>query len=87
VNTYDGERFTWGKGWSARTALPAIADAFFAADPGARTELMEAGFTHRATENQWLFVSLDERCVLEQNPGQRRDPRRGLAVADHPSLR
>jgi hypothetical protein len=68
VNTYDDQVFTWGKGWSAKTTLPAIADAFFAADPGARNELMEAGFTHRAAENKWLFVSLDQQCVLEGIP-------------------
>jgi len=62
VNTWDNMHFTWGKGWAAQTTLGPITDAFFAADPDARTELMEAGFTY--TGGQWLFVSLDQRCVL-----------------------
>ena len=65
INTYDDQLFTWGKGWSAKTTLPAIADAFFAADPGAKNELLEAGFTH--TGGKWLFVSLTEERVLEDN--------------------
>ena len=65
INTYDDQLFTWGKGWSAKTTLPAIADAFFAADPGAKSELLEAGFTH--TGGKWLFVSLTEERVLEDN--------------------
>jgi hypothetical protein len=63
VNTYDNQLFTWGKGWSAKTTLPPIAQAFFAADPGAKQELMEAGFTYSA--NKWLWVDTDHGWVVE----------------------
>jgi hypothetical protein len=67
INTYDDQVLTWGKGWSALSTLPGIVDAFFAADPGARDELMEAGFTHRAAEGKWLFVDVGHGWVLEGN--------------------
>lgn len=65
VNTYDNQRFTWGRGWSAQTTLPAIIDRFFASDPAARLELLEAGFTHR--DGKWLFVRTSDGRVLEDN--------------------
>jgi hypothetical protein len=67
VNTYDREILTWGRGFSSQVPrkLPAVVDAFFAADPGARDELMEAGFTYSG--GQWLFVDLADGHVLEGN--------------------
>jgi hypothetical protein len=65
VNTYDDQVLTWGKGWSAKTTLPAIADAFFRADPAAKQELMEAGFTYSPTEKKFLFVSLNNGYVMD----------------------
>ena len=66
VNTYDDQHFTWGKGWSAKSTLGAIVDAFFAADPAARQELLEAGFTRR--DGTWLWVDTHSGWVIE---GQR----------------
>jgi hypothetical protein len=63
VNTYDSERFTWGKGWSARSLLKNVMTAFFTLDPSARQELMEAGFTY--SQNKWLFVDVNRGHVLE----------------------
>jgi len=63
VNTHDDQKLTWGRGWSALSTLPAIVDTFFAADEGARVELMEAGFTH--SHGDWLFVRLSDGNVLQ----------------------
>jgi hypothetical protein len=63
INTYDSERFTWGKGWSARSLLKNVMTAFFTLDPAARQELMEAGFTY--SQNKWLFVDVNRGHVLE----------------------
>jgi hypothetical protein len=67
VNTYDNQKFTWGKGWSALSTLPAIVERFFTTDPGAKQELMEAGFTYRSAESVWLFVDLGAQAVLVGN--------------------
>jgi hypothetical protein len=63
VNTYDSEKFTWGKGWSGKALLKNVMTAFFALDPAARQELMEAGFTY--SQGKWLFVDVDRGHVLE----------------------
>lgn len=63
INTYDDQKLTWGKGWSAKSTLPGIVQGFFAADDGARNELMEAGFTY--SNGRWMFVSIARNCVLE----------------------
>jgi hypothetical protein len=66
VNTWDDQQLTWGRGFSAKSTLPAIVDAFFSADPAAKVELMEAGFTHK--DGHWLFVDLTDGQVLTDNP-------------------
>ena len=62
VNTYDNQKFTWGKGWSALTHLKSVIEKFFAADPMARQELMEAGFTY---SGEWLYVDVNSGQVLQ----------------------
>jgi len=69
INTYDNQRFTWGRGWSALSTLPKLVQGYFKADPQLRQELMEAGFTNdgaaKAPGDSWLFVDVERGVVLE----------------------
>jgi hypothetical protein len=60
VYTGDDQRLTWGRGFSVRVAtkLPEVVDAFFAADPGAKDELMRlASRTAAASGCSWTSLT------------------------------